>query len=154
MNIVQMLADFHVRGQFRACGAGQSVVLTLSFQRDSAFFNLLAKFGTPCVRSFYHVHSFRDIVLEYMDSVQTIIISRFILSLRRADQRNRTVPSNLSQFAASGIGMPSFGNISGEMGGPLDHGPDEAEEPQGGPSDGVMEAGPPGTQWHEGGAGA
>ena len=89
-----------------------------------------------------------------MERAQMIIISRFILNLRRADQKNRTLTSNLSHFAASGVGMPSFGNISGEMGGPLDHGPDEAEEPQGGPSDDVMEAGPSGTQWHEGGAGA
>ena len=83
-----------------------------------------------------------------------IIISRFILNLRRADQKNRTVTSNLSYLAASGIGMPSFGNVLGEMGGPLDHGADEAEVPEEGWSIDVAEAGPSGTQWHEGGADA
>ena len=80
-----------------------------------------------------------------------IIISRFILNLRRADQKNRTVTSNPSHLAASGIGMPSFGNVLGEMGGPLDYAAGEAEMPEEGSFDDVMEAGRSGTQWHEGG---
>ena len=78
------------------------------------------------------------------------IISSFILNLRRSDQKNRTVTSNLSQFAASGIGMPSFGNVVSEMGGPLDHGHDDDEESQEGSFHDVMEAGLSSTQWHEG----
>ena len=75
-----------------------------------------------------------------------IIISRFILNLRRADQKNRTLTSNLSHFTTSGIGMPSFGNMVNEMGGPLDHGSDEAEVPEEGPFSNATEAGPSGTQ--------
>ena len=107
-----------------------------------------------CVRLHYRIHIFNDSMPTCTERAQTIIISRFILNLRRSDQKNRTVTSNLSHFAASGFGMPSFGNMVSEMGGPLDHGPDEAEEPQEDPSIDVVEAGPSGTQWHESGADA
>ena len=40
------------------------------------------------------------------------------------------------------------------MNNPLDHGLDEVEEPQEDPSIDVVEAGPSGTQWHEGGTDA
>lgn len=63
--------------------------------------------------------------------MKTIIISRFILALRRSDQKNRTVESRFSQFAASGIRVPSNGGFVGEMGQLLDHGLLEAEEHDG-----------------------
>ena len=64
------------------------------------------------------------------------------------------VASHLSQFGASEIRVPTLGSFVNDMGHPLDHGFDEAEEPQGGSSDDAAEAGPSGTQWQEDGVGA
>ena len=58
------------------------------------------------------------------------------------------VESNLSHFAASALQIPTIGNFVNDMGGPLDHGSDEAKEPQEGHTNDGTEAGQSGTQWH------
>ena len=58
-----------------------------------------------------------------------ILISRFILNLRRADQRNRSVESRFSRFAPSELFVTSHIDIIvEEMGQPLLYDVDAAEE--------------------------
>ena len=59
--------------------------------------------------------------------MQLIVVSKFILAIRRSDQRNRAVESRFSQFAGSGLEIPTF---AGDMGQLLDHGSLESEEPK------------------------
>ena len=82
------------------------------------------------------------------DSAQIIIISRFILNIRRSDQKNRTVESNLSHFATSqaSIQIWSLEHVVSEMGQPLDHGFEEAEEQQENFPDDAQEPCSPGIQ--------
>ena len=62
-------------------------------------------------------------------SAPMILISRFILNLRRADQRNRSVESRFSRFAPSELLVTShFDQIVEEMGQPLLYDVDAAEE--------------------------
>lgn len=74
-------------------------------------------------------------------SVQTIIISRFMLNLRRSAQKSRTVPSKPSRVRTLPIG-----SLMNDMGDPLDHGFNELEQLREDPPDGEMEAGPSGTR--------
>ena len=57
--------------------------------------------------------------------------------MRRSQQKNRTVASHFSQFAASGFHLPVLGEIVNDMGDPLDHGFDEAD-PEGNTTQGDM----------------
>ena len=52
--------------------------------------------------------------------------------------------------------MPTLhlGSLVNDMGNPLDHGFNEPEEPRDNHSNGMTEAGPSGTRWHEDGADA
>lgn len=76
-----------------------------------------------CVPSFYGDNSTpqHDRPFE-MDSAPTMIISRFILNLRRSDRKNQAVESRFSRFAASGFHVQTLEGFIGEMGQPLDHG--------------------------------
>ena len=74
--------------------------------------------------------------------MQTIIISRFMLALRRSDQKSRTVESRFSQFAASRIHVQTINGFVGEMGQLLDHGLLEAEEHDGGRDEDAIDTGP------------
>ena len=63
-----------------------------------------------------------------MSSAPTIIISRFILNLRRSDRKNSTLESRFSRFAISGFRVPNLDGFIGEMGQPLDHGFHDSDE--------------------------
>ena len=55
-------------------------------------------------------------------SLQTIIISRFLLNLRRAAQLRSSAPSQPSGIRSSIFRMPTIPDIVEDMGRPLDHG--------------------------------
>ena len=57
-----------------------------------------------------------------MYSAPTIIISRFILDLRRSDLKARAADSHFSHFMATGIQFPTIAAIAEEMGQTLEHG--------------------------------
>ena len=68
--------------------------------------------------------------IDVMNSLPMIIISRFILHLRRSDQNARTVASRPSRFNPSGLHITvSAGGFIGDLGQPLDHGFDVQEQP-------------------------
>ena len=53
-----------------------------------------------------------------VDSAQTIVISRFILNLRRSDQKNRAVETQFSLFTSPAIQVPTR-ELVNDMGQPL-----------------------------------
>ena len=63
-----------------------------------------------------------------MTSAPSIIISRFILNLRRANERYRTVESHFSRFTMPEFQIQTAGRFIGEMGFPLDHSSQEPED--------------------------
>ena len=77
---------------------------------------------------------------KFPGSLQIIIISRFLLNLRRSERKNQAVSINLSQVPTLYVG-----SLVNDMGNPLDHGFNEPEEPRN------AEVGPSGTRWHEDG---
>lgn len=70
--------------------------------------------------SFIHFFFCAQLV-DTLDSLQTVIVSRFLVNLRRTQQQP-PVPSRPSGIRTSRFRIPSIPDIVGDMGQPLDHG--------------------------------
>ena len=117
------------------------MICSANITRSSVTILYYSSLPTLRHRTFVHIRvhvSTNGGVRKFPASVQLIIISRFILNLRRSDQDQRTVPSNPSQ-------VPTLGSFLNDMGNLLNQGSDDAEGPREGPPSNAMAAGPSGT---------
>ena len=71
------------------------------------------------------------LLIRKFHSLQAIIISRFLLNLRRAAQSRSSAPTRLSGIRSSMFRMPTLPDIVEDMGQPLDHGPNGPDEEEG-----------------------
>ena len=80
---------------------------------------------TPCA----YMTTLLDAIADfgYHHSIQTVVISRFLINLRRL-KTSLTIASRASQFTLSGFRVPTVPDFMGSMGQPLDHGWPEPEE--------------------------